>query len=269
MSAAQPAAIVYGPENGMDPRVKQCGLEQLSLNDDVAVANHLRTCGTCQQRALESPSFASRMAAATRPGARDWKEQRRYARIPVDQAASIRLLGPALSRRASSARVVQTSREGLRLRVSEFVHPGSTIQVHMADTLAFGEVRYCQPAGSSFHIGVQIRDSFPAPLADSMEAKRKEVRTQVEVTARVRVAGTERLSEIKILDVSMSGLRIRCRSAFQMGTRLELLYRDTTISGEVRYAREVGPDEFNMGLSVDAVTREGGAEADLATVFGL
>ncbi len=265
MSAAQPAAISYGA----DPRVESCGLERLQANDDVAIANHLRTCGTCQARVLASPSFANRIAVATRPGARDWKEQRRYARIPLDQPASIRLLGPTISRRAAVARVIQASREGLRLRVSEFVHPGSTIQVHIADTLVFGEVRYCQPAGSNFNIGIQIRDSFPAPLAGSVDSKRKEVRTPVDAVARLRVAGTEALQVVAVLDVSQSGLRIRCRVAFEVGTRLELLYRDATISGEVRYAREVGPDEFNMGISVDAVIREGRAETDLAGAFGL
>lgn len=265
MSAAQPAASLPGA----NPRIEPCGLEQLPPNDDSSIANHLRTCRTCQEKVLESPSFANRMAAVTRPGARDWKEQRRYARIPVDQPASVRLLGPTVSRRTAAARVVQTSREGLRLRVAEFVHPGSTIQVHMADTVAFGEVRYCQPAGSSFNIGIQIRDSFPAPLAETVDTKRREMRTPVDAAALVRVAGADLPRDVTVLDVSQSGLRMRCQTALQMGTRVELLYRDATISGEVRYSREVGPDEFNMGISVDGVIREGSVETGLAALFGL
>ena len=219
-----------------------------------AITSHLSTCDTCQRKLLESLDLAKRVAALTRSGAKDWKEKRRYEHVTTDKPASIRILSPAPSGRCSPARILNSSREGLKLSVPEFLHPGATIQIYAAATTAFGEVRYCQPMSSAFHAGIQIRDSFPAPLDGSLESKRKDQRNAVSVDAEMRIAGTEDLRPVTILDVSKSGLRLRTKVTFPSGTQVEILYGNASISGETRYSREVGLAEFNLGINVHSVT---------------
>lgn len=264
--------MLGGDTQAIEESSAACGLESLPPNDSDAITNHLRECATCQGKVLESVNFASRIAALTPSGGKDWREQRRYARIPVDEPASIRVLRPSSTCRRSVARVLQTSREGLRLRVSEFLHPGATIQIHMADTIAFGEVRYCQPTGSAFQAGVQVRDSFPAPAVDSLEWKRREPRIAVRAIANIRTTKTADLHQVIVLDVSRSGMRVQCGTTFPIGTQIEVIYSDVRIWGEIRYARELDSNEFNMGIIADNVTGQDGVEmsdTDLRLLFNL
>jgi len=244
-------------------------LESLPLREQSEITWHLGACATCQGKLVDSLKFAAKIGALTQAGQKDGKEQRRFTRIASDMAASIRTLSPASSARAS-ARVLDTSRDGLKLRVSEFLHPGATIQVRVTHTVAFGEVRYCQPAGSAFHAGVQIRDSFPVPAAGSTQAKRKEVRTALSVAANLRVDGATEFHPVTILDVSTSGMRVRTAFFIKTGSRVDIVYKNATISGEIRYTRELAPDEFNVGINADRLAGMDQAEAgdlDLALLF--
>jgi hypothetical protein len=243
----------------------------LPLREQSMITSHLGSCATCQGKLVESVRFAAKIAALKQPREKSGKEQRRFTRIATDMAASIRVLSPASSARAS-ARVLDTSRDGLKLRVSEFLHPGATIQVRVTDTVSFGEVRYCQPAGSAFHVGVQIRDSFAAPAAGSLQPKRKEPRSAVSAIANLRINGAPVVHAVTVLDVSRSGLRIRAGIPVPTGSRVDVLYGNVTVSGEIRYARELAPDEFNMGINADCVT--GGdqvpeGDLDLTLLFNL
>ena len=227
-------------------------LESLPLRDQAGITTHLGSCAACQGRLVESVRFAGKIAALKQTREKSGKDQRRFTRIVTDMAASIRVLSPVSSGK-TQARVLDASREGLKLRVSEFLHPGATLQVRVTDTVAFGEVRYCQPAGSAFHVGVQIQDFFPAPAADSVQPKRKEPRSPVSAAASLRIEGGSHLQSVTVLDVSRSGLRVRSGTAVNTGSRVEVLYGNVTVLGEVRYARELAPDEFNIGVSADCM----------------
>jgi hypothetical protein len=234
-----------------------------------SIPDHVRTCETCQRKLLDSADFAMRIAALTRSGAKEWKEQRRYERIAVGTEASIRVL-PATAGRCPPAHILFSSRESLKLSVPEYLHPGITLQIYAADTNVFGDVRYCQRLASVFHAGVQIRDSFPAPLGGSFELRRKDLRTAVSVEAELRFVGTEDLHTVTILDVSKSGLRMRSRITVPAGKRIEVIYRNVVVLGEARYARELGPTEFNVGVEAHSVTEDGRdatSGLDLARVF--
>jgi hypothetical protein len=58
-------------------------------------------------------------------------------------------------------RVLETSAHGLRLRVPQFLSPGTAIQVRLKDSVTLAEVRYCRPTGAEFYVGVWIQDVFP------------------------------------------------------------------------------------------------------------
>src|SRR5580698_11225867 len=106
-------------------------LESLPLREQAAITNHLGTCAACQGKLVDAVRFASKISALTQ---RDklGKEKRRPSRIMNDVTASIRMLSPASSGRFQ-ARVLDTTRDAIKLRVAEFLHPGATIQVSVTD----------------------------------------------------------------------------------------------------------------------------------------
>lgn len=75
---------------------------------------------------------------------------------------------------------------------------------------------------------------------------------------------------VTILDVSKSGLCISSSMALSSGTPVDILCRGVRIIGTVRYARNVGKDEFHLGVqaaddSTGPRTEEG--ELDLTLLF--
>jgi PilZ domain len=240
-----------------------------ALDRNESIAEHLQSCPACQRTLLDSADFAARIAALTRAGAKEWKGQRRYERIRAGMEASVRIL-PSTASRSTPARVLFSSRESLKLSLPVYVRPGITVQIYAADTNVFGDVRYCQRLASVFHAGVQIRDSFPAPLGGSLELRRNDQRMVISVEAKLRLVGAEDLHTVTILDVSKSGMRIRSRMMIPAGTRIEVVYRNVVVAGEARYVRELGPAEFNVGVQADSVTEDDGnlrGEIDLTGLF--
>jgi hypothetical protein len=200
-------------------------------------------------------------------------ERRRFARVLANESARIRMISPVVSD-SREARVLDTSREGLRLRVPKSLLCGATIEIRLTDSIAFGEVRYCRRVGSAFEVGVQIQDSFPAQHRSTPLPRRKEPRNPTDAAGILRLEDhPEGVFMVTILDVSKSGLRVRCPTGREPGTRVEINCGTARIAGTVRYTREVEPNEFNMGINADRVSRDdflGAAEEiDLTLLFGL
>jgi hypothetical protein len=79
----------------------------------------------------------------------------------------------------------------------------------------------------------------------------------------MRIAGVRGgIYLITVLDVSKSGLQVSCSAAFATGTRVEVRCRGVRVAGEVRYSREVLPQEIHLGIAADA-----SEEMDLAQLF--
>jgi hypothetical protein len=59
-------------------------------------------------------------------------------------------------------RILDASREGLKLGVPCELAVGSFVQVQVRELFILAEVRYSIPAAEGFYSGVQIYDVFPA-----------------------------------------------------------------------------------------------------------
>jgi hypothetical protein len=101
--------------------------------------------------------------------------------------------------------------------------------------------------------------------------QRKDVRYQVQEPCTLRETGTRGgVYVVTILDVSKTGLRISASMALASGTPVDVLCRGVRITGAVRYARNVGRDEFHLGVKVDddsAGPRTEEGELDLTLLF--
>ena len=63
----------------------------------------------------------------------------------------------------TKVRILNASKEGLKLEVPNELMRGMVVQVNVRDLFILAEVRHCKRAGEKFHVGVLIQDVFPAP----------------------------------------------------------------------------------------------------------
>lgn len=103
--------------------------------------------------------------------------------------------------------------------------------------------------------------------------KRRDERHPVIEPGLLRVEGSPPNGYVvMVLDVSKTGLRVSCSSALPTDTRVEVKARGAGIRGEVRYARNVGPAEYHLGIKVDDASngaRSEDGELDLTLLFQL
>jgi hypothetical protein len=59
------------------------------------------------------------------------------------------------------ARILDVGEASLKLSVPLHVSPGSLIRIHMTESVACGEVRYCTCEGAEYYIGVRIDEVAP------------------------------------------------------------------------------------------------------------
>ena len=64
-------------------------------------------------------------------------------------------------RSAVNARILDVGTSSLKLSLPFFLSPGSLVRIHMTDSMANGEARYCTCEGAEFHVGVKVEEIVP------------------------------------------------------------------------------------------------------------
>src|SRR5690348_10139919 len=59
------------------------------------------------------------------------------------------------------ARVIDAGTASLKMSIPFFLSPGALIRIHMTDSVAHAEVRYCTSEGSEYHVGLRIEEVSP------------------------------------------------------------------------------------------------------------
>ncbi len=121
------------------------------------VETHLKECVECGIQFEESRvSMGQGVTLET-----EYKERRKGPRMATNDPAVLIVLKPELSTR-TKVRILDASREGLKLEVPRELMRGMVVQVNVRDLFILAEVRYCRAVGDAFHAGVHIQDVFPA-----------------------------------------------------------------------------------------------------------
>jgi hypothetical protein len=119
------------------------------------------------------------------------------------------------------------------------------------------------------------RDRFPVDAlpVDAWMEKRTDQRYPVEEAAVMRIEGvTGGVYVVTVLDVSRFGLRVSCPVGWPLGTRVKVACHGAEVAGEVRYARDVEPDGYHLGIRADKVSHAGqvqDGEIDVTAIFRL
>ena len=116
-----------------------------------------------EKRFLAASPESSESAAASpnspRAPADAGQERRREKRYPAHETAELVLMQQPIETRSCVVRDV--SKSGLQLELETRVAKGAHVKITMSrNIIVFGEVRYCRSVGSSFRVGVLIRDLF-------------------------------------------------------------------------------------------------------------
>ena len=138
--------------------LKAYALRQLPRGHSIIVDLHLRMCASCGiqlQEIRASIGHWTGVEKLPRFGA----ENRKSVRVPTDDLAVLTILRPEPSGHID-ARVLDTSKEGLKLFTPREMLKGAVVQIHLRDLFILAEVRYCRSFGTGFHAGVLIQDVF-------------------------------------------------------------------------------------------------------------
>jgi hypothetical protein len=136
-------------------------LGELPAELSAAVESHLKTCVDCGVQFEESLLGIGQWVAQAEESEYDGPEKRKTPRVATDDPAVLTVLKPERSPRIK-IRILDASKEGLKLELSNELMIGAIVQVHVRDLFILAEVRYCIPAGALFRAGALIHDVFPA-----------------------------------------------------------------------------------------------------------
>ena len=140
--------------------LKAYALRQLPKGHSIIVDFHLGICESCGIQLQEIRTSIGHWAGVEKLP-RFGAENRKSVRVPTDDLAVLTILRPEPSGHIDT-RVLDTSKEGLKLFIPRELMIGAAIQIHLRDLFILAEVRYCRSFGTGFHAGVLIQDVFAA-----------------------------------------------------------------------------------------------------------
>jgi hypothetical protein len=143
-----------------DDDIGQYADERTSYSQNSNFAAHLAGCEECRYRVLRAllrEPFAEFNGPAEAPAING--ERRRAPRLRFHEPASLTRLNP-LMRERWPVHVLNISRGGLKLHVSQALERGAVVQIRLRAALVTAEVRYCTRVGTEFQAGVRLLDVF-------------------------------------------------------------------------------------------------------------
>lgn len=137
-----------------------CLLGSLTPERASFIEAHLAECPDCSSALTEAETFVQQMAQLSRRLAdAGRKERRQEPRIATNERGVMTVIQPQTPGRVDVV-ILDTSKNGLKLRVPETLAPGTIVQVRLKSTIILGHVRYCVIRGDDFHAGIKIEDVF-------------------------------------------------------------------------------------------------------------
>lgn len=205
-------------------------------NREFDIARH----GYRPRRTLQAdPQTATRIAAV-------------LARIALGTRATV-WLHP--NREPLDAEISEVLFRAITLTTDQLLRPESVVEVRFnGDISVRGTVIRCQPREGIFYARLAL---FDACLQSADREVRRDERFAVRIPGTLRAPESKSaICMIEVIDVSRSGLRVRCERGLPQGAQIDINCRGTSIRGEVRYCRQVSLDEYHIGIYALSVFRQ-------------
>lgn len=122
------------------------------------IESHVLKCGWCLDRLLAFTRRAD-SSGGEADGASDW--------FPAGARLTIRVLDSSCPPLAGQ--LLEYSKKDMKINVSEFLHPGTWVQVHFETTIAMAKVRHCVRQGQEYHVNLEVENVFAIPAKGSAQ----------------------------------------------------------------------------------------------------
>jgi PilZ domain len=124
----------------------------------VSVSNQLNRSAAAAAPIGPPSSSAEDSLSPGSPAAADNRDadRRREARYPAQEPAEFEVMFTGAEPLFGT--VLDVSRSGLRIALPRPITRGEQVKIKLNQNVIFGEVRYCRPVTSLFHIGIRIHD---------------------------------------------------------------------------------------------------------------
>jgi hypothetical protein len=87
-------------------------------------------------------------------------DRRSDGRNACEGATVIDILSPK-PRNGVQARIIDVGESSLKLSLPFFLSPGALVRIHMTDSIAYGEARYCSAEGAEYYVGIKVEEVAP------------------------------------------------------------------------------------------------------------
>ena len=198
------------------------------------ITSHLEVCQSCRVRVVNRVEATNHTVGAARD------ERRRQPRMPTDDPASIQIITP-LSLERMDVRILDVSRNGLKIRTPKLLTTGAILQVRLRDLLIIGEVRYCVQTPDGFYAGLYIQDC--------VERRRAE-RVAVDIPA--TIAQLQNDQPARIVDQSEEGMLIVAENAVPQGGAVRIITGGKLILASVAHCNRDGK-MFKIGIKIEQI----------------
>jgi len=85
------------------------------------------------------------------------RDRRSDARTPCEGETVIDVLHPH-SKSSVPPRIVDVGTSSLKMIIPCYLAPGSLIRIHVGESVAEGEIRYCSCEGTEYRVGVRVEE---------------------------------------------------------------------------------------------------------------
>jgi len=208
----------------------------LPVEDYNQLKSHLDECGRC--RTLLARTDIQQTGEILSQIGHD--ERRREVRVPTSDTASVQVISPP-TRESLDVRVLDVSRNGLKISTSKFLKAGVILRVQLRNAWIVGEVRYCVATDDGFCVGLYIQNCVE---------RRQAERLGVNIPATI----AELLADqpARILDQSVEGMLVVAQHRVSEGAPVRIIADGKLIFAKVVYCTP-DADKFKIGVKIDQV----------------
>ena len=208
----------------------------LSEEDSHQINSHAGECGSCRARLEKSRTGIQSTAAMAADPEHD--ERRRERRMATNDYASVQVIS-SQTLEHMDVRVLDISRNGLKIRAPKFLKIGVVLQMRLRDTLILGEVRYCVQTDDGFWAGLHIQDCVE---------RRRAKRSPVDIPAIIGELQNDQPA--KIVDKSREGMLLVAQHSVPPGTSVCVIADGKPVLAEVVHCNREG-GRFKIGVKIE------------------
>jgi hypothetical protein len=150
----------------------------------------------------------------------------------------------------------------MHIRADNFIEPATTVSASVGHITVSGEVAYCTRKDTWYRTCIA--------LSSENDRVRREPRLPIRVPGAILALsgdGNEQSVQGLVLDVSISGMRVKIPQPVQTGTMIFVEMSSTLVVGEVRHCVAGQNGQFEAGIEITDILSDTKSQQDPPSVL--